>query len=160
MSFSSAWASTLRVLVRSSPRAACFVFWLIFDRYFGPKMLNLLRQIWTNFWSTGFRYIHSSGLWHDVPVMRRSWKHLHIIAIHWEFKLMFFARGQWHCHFSLIGNLEVLLLAIQEPASSTNCWNRASPRVRKKYSKMHLEFDQIPKKAPICLHKFFCTKFE
>ena len=56
---------------------------------------------------------HSPGFMHDVPVMRRSWKHLHIIiTIHWEFKLMMLQGYKGTVNFRLLGNLEVLLLAV------------------------------------------------
>ena len=80
---------------------------------------------------------HSSGLRHDVPVIRIWRKHFHIIiAIHWEFQLMLFCKGTVTLSsFTICANLRCCFLPSREPPSSTNSLNRANPRARQQVLK-------------------------
>ena len=86
---------------------------------------------------------HSPGFRHDVPVMRRSWKHLHIFfAINREFKLGCYKGTVALLSFADWAALRSCFLPSTEPALSTSCWDSASSRARKQVLKLHLVIDQ------------------
>ena len=169
MSFLRSWASTLRVPVRSSPRAACFVFWTAFWQVLWPKKCSVchvrFEQIFDRFF---WKLVVPQGSVTSLPGSQ-DWRLCEAEKL----------ETSPHHHCNSVGvqtdvfcKSPVALSFFTDWAILRSCFlqsrNLHCPqtvetelalKLGNEYTKMHLEIDQIQKSTNLLARVYF-TKFE